>query len=186
MRAFKDSKGRSWTIAINIGSIKRVRDLLKLNGESIDLLSPFSGDPPLVTRLFLDLCLLVDVLYCLCHPQCHEQKVSDEEFGEGIAGEESKAAYEAFFEELCDFFHKAGREEAARMITGNLKLVRLGMESAGRAMDRVTAAGPGIMEATINATVNQAIADIQNLIPVGSGKTFTNSPPLPAELIRVP
>jgi len=186
MRVFKDSSGREWTIALNIGAIKRVRDLMKLNGETVDLLSPFSGDPPLSTRLFLDLCLLVDVLYCICRPQCQERNVSDEDFGAAIAGEESKAAYEAFFEELLGFFQKAGREEAARMVTGNLKLIRAGMAETIRAVDRLETVGPGIIADAAEKAVDRAIADAQNLIPDGNGATSTNSLHLLEESIPTP
>ena len=185
MRAFKDSAGREWEISITIGAVKRVRDLLKLNGETVDLLSPNSGNPPLITRLFLDLCLLVDVLYALCRPRAQELRISDEEFGASIAGEEAKAAYEAFFEELIDFFQKAGRQDAAKMVAGNLKLIRIGMEQTGHAVDRLAEAGPGIIAEAAAKAVDDAIREA-GVVAGGSGKTFTNSPPLPAELIRVP
>jgi len=185
MRAFKDSAGREWEISITIGAVKRVRDLLKLNGETVDLLSPFTGTPPLVTRLFLDLCLLVDVIYALCRPRAQELRISDEEFGASIAGEEAKAAYEAFFEELIDFFQKAGRKEAAKMVSGNLELVQAEMKAGADAFERIQAMAPGVLGAEANRQVDLAIAQFGKT-PDGNGKTSTSSPHLPAESLPTP
>jgi hypothetical protein len=185
MRAFKDSAGREWTVSINIGSIKRVRDLMKLNGESIDLLTPFTGPQPLVNRLFLDLCLLVDVLYCLCRPQAQERKVSDEDFGAAIAGEESKAASEAFFEELISFFQKAGREETAKILAGNLDLVRQEMEAHAQAFGRLQEVAPAMISDEANRQADAVIARFSPPNPC-NGETFTSLPPSPAASTPTP
>jgi len=175
MRSFKDSEGREWQVAINISSIKRVRESLKLNGENIDLLAPLVGTPPLITRLFIDLCLLVDVLYVLCRSQANERQLSDEDFGAAIAGEEAKAAYEAFFEELMDFFRKAGREEAAKITAGNLDLVRQEWDAEVQAIERLTKMAPEAISNLIDQTVAETIGRIRD----GNGKMSMNSPDSP-------
>lgn len=179
MKTFKDSEGREWVVAINVGSVKRVRDLLKLNGESIDLLNPMAGDPPLITRLFTDLCLLIDVIYCLCRPQAQERKVSDEDFGTAMGGDAAAAAYEAFFGELVDFFQKAGRQEAAQVLTKHLDLVRQQMKAAGEAFDRIADEAPGLIA---RAMEDETTATLQKL-RVGPGSPSTSSPPSPVESI---
>jgi hypothetical protein len=125
MRVFKDAKGREWEVALTVGSIRRVRDNLK-----VDLLDPMEGTPPLATRLFLDMVLLGEVMYWVCYPQMQSRGVDPDSFGDAMGGAEGKAAYEAFFEELMDFFRLRGRPEIVRTIAANLELVRKGLAAA--------------------------------------------------------
>lgn len=96
MRTFKDNAGRDWTVAINVNAIKRVRDLAKVN-----LLDVFEGK--LIDRLAADPVLLCDVLYAVCKPQADTAGVSDEQFGEALAGDAIELATKALLEELVSF-----------------------------------------------------------------------------------
>ncbi len=101
MRQFKDSKGRSWDIAINVASIKRVRGLMGL-----DLAGLFGDEFKPLAELLGDPCKFVDVLWVLVEPQAKAIAVSDEQFGESLGGESLMNAADAFCEELADFFPK--------------------------------------------------------------------------------
>jgi len=96
MRTFVDASGRTWTIAINVAQVKRVRDALK-----IDLLDL---DKDLALELINDPVKLVDVIYVLCRDQALSATVSDEDFGRGMAGDAIDGATRALLEELADFF----------------------------------------------------------------------------------
>ena len=61
MRVFKDNAGRSWTIAIHVAAVKRVRGLLSLDLYSL-LDERFAG----LAKLLADPVDFVDVLYVLC------------------------------------------------------------------------------------------------------------------------
>ena len=63
MHSFADTTGRQWTIAVNVASIKRVRDLAQ-----VDLLKIVENKCELLARLYDDPILLVDVLYCVVKP----------------------------------------------------------------------------------------------------------------------
>lgn len=103
MKTFKDNASRSWTITVNVAAIKRVRSLLDVNlMEAVegDLLEQFSTDP----------ILLCDVVYVLCKPEADQQGVSDEQFGQAMAGDAIEHATTALLEELVDFFPQAKRQ----------------------------------------------------------------------------
>lgn len=118
MKQFPDSAGRTWTIALTIDAVKRVRGLL-----SVDLLDLAAGEPPLLTRLSLDVVLLCDVLYALCEPQAKAANVSDEDFGRAMGGDSLLLGQQALLQELADFFQSLGRTEQTRMIEAQRKLI---------------------------------------------------------------
>ena len=106
MRTFKDNAGRTWSLTLNVWTVKKVRDLLgvdllDLGGES----ATGSSDkkPGLLFRLIADPVLLVDVLYVVCRDQADGASVMDEQFGRAMGGDAIDAATKAFLEELADF-----------------------------------------------------------------------------------
>ena len=96
MKTFVDGQGREWAVEINVNVIKRVRDLLK-----IDLLEIVEGQ--LIERLIGDPILLCDVIYVVCKPQAEAKNITDEDFGQAMAGDAIEAATKALLEELADF-----------------------------------------------------------------------------------
>lgn len=60
MKTFTDAAGRTWTLALNLGTAMAVKDKL-----GIDLLQPEAGDPPLLTRLGTDEMLLGEMFSTL-------------------------------------------------------------------------------------------------------------------------
>jgi len=118
MRTFNDAAGRTWTIAINIGSAMRVRDRL-----GVDLLKPAKDNPSLITRLGEDEILLAEVIACLLEPQFEAHKVTEKEVYESFDGDTQFAAFDAFYQELVDFFQKR-RPEVAEEIAGQMKIIQ--------------------------------------------------------------
>ncbi len=96
MHSFKDPKGQTWDIFINVNTIKRVRSRCNVN-----LLDVFEGK--LLDRLATDPVLLVDVLYVLCQPQADMRNITDEMFAELMAGDVIEAATKALCDELVSF-----------------------------------------------------------------------------------
>jgi hypothetical protein len=54
----------------------------------------------LITRLSTDPLLLGDVLFAICKPQADQQQITDEAFGEGLAGNSIDDATGALLEAL--------------------------------------------------------------------------------------
>ncbi|MEW6249184.1 MAG: hypothetical protein AB1716_00930 [Planctomycetota bacterium] len=96
MKTFTDNAGRTWTVAINVDAIKRVRDLL-----SVDLLEILDGK--LIEKLYRDPVLLCDVVYAACKPEADAKGVTDEDFGRAMAGDAIEHATKALLEELVGF-----------------------------------------------------------------------------------
>ena len=109
MKTFQDSAGRTWTIAVTVDAVKRVRDLLKEDLLDIERVFP---------RLLLDPILLCDVVYCICKPQADAEKVSDVDFARAMAGDTIARAKAALVEELVDFFPEPSRRETLRLAIG--------------------------------------------------------------------
>lgn len=102
MRTFTDNASRTWTVAVNVGTLKRVKALT-----GTDLLEVIEGR--LVERLIADPVLLVDILYAACKPEADARNVTDEAFGQAMGGDAVEQATEALLEELVDFFPRPRR-----------------------------------------------------------------------------
>jgi hypothetical protein len=117
MHSFRDRKNRTWELHIDYAAIRRARglvgvDLLKLPEEGFQLWG----------ELYSDLIKFIDTIYAICKPQCDAAKVSDEDFGNALAGECLFNAKEAFEQEIVDFFPEPGTKESLRNV------IRIGKE----------------------------------------------------------
>ncbi len=102
MKTFVDTAGRTWTLAINVDAIKRVKGLTQVN-----LLEALEGT--LIEKLSADPLLLCDVLFALVKPEADSKGISDSDFGKALAGDAIELATTALLEELVDFFPEARR-----------------------------------------------------------------------------
>jgi hypothetical protein len=143
VKTFNDSKGRTWSLALNLGTVKAVKDAL-----AIDLLQPEQGDPPLITRLGTDELLLAQVIWDFLRPQFEAQKIDEAEVAASFDGSALLAAQNAFWEELADFFHARGREHRVKAIRKQMALVDAGITAIGEKIDRVD------VEATIRGILS--------------------------------
>jgi len=103
MRTFKDNAGRTWSLTLNVWTVKKVRDLLGLDLLDLGGDAATRDKPGLLFRLIADPVLLVDVLYVVCRDQADGASVTDEQFGRAMGGDAIDAATKAFLEELADF-----------------------------------------------------------------------------------
>lgn len=122
MKTFVDNAGRTWTIAINVGAIKRVRGLLNIN-----LLEILEGE--LIDKLIRDPVLLCDVVYAVCKPEADALNVTDEEFGRAMAGDAIEQATKALLDDLVLF-------SPSRQARANLQRV---LDTTWRLMDKAQA-----------------------------------------------
>jgi len=138
MKTFNDSAGRTWTLAITVDAVRRVRDLVGVNlARLVEPREP-GRELPLLTDLADDLILLVDVIYALVKPQADALGVSDEDFGRALGGEAIAAAHEAFWRELADFFRSLRRRPnaaEARAIEKQLAMVEAAMAATERRIE---------------------------------------------------
>ncbi len=109
MRTFSDATGRSWSVAITVDTIKRVRALVQ-----VDLLEAVSGT--LLERLASDPILLCDVLFAAVKPEADLRQVSDADFGRAMAGDAIEQATRALLEDLVDFFPQPKRRVLSKAL----------------------------------------------------------------------
>jgi len=76
MQTFTDTTGHKWTVAVNIGTVKRVRARL-----GIDML-----DPDVFITLMKDLITICDVIYVLCQDDIDKQGLTEEQFMARLGG----------------------------------------------------------------------------------------------------
>jgi hypothetical protein len=114
VRIFKDREGTAWTIDITVTAIKRVRA-----GMDIDLLTAAEGQ--MLIDLADDEVKMVDLIYWLCKPEAEKRGVSDEQFGEAMLGEAIERAYDAFMEDLADFFRDPAKRRVMRTMLEKAK-----------------------------------------------------------------
>jgi len=144
---FRDSKGRSWAIDINVTAVKRVRSLA-----GVDLLDLADGS--LVETLIADPVKLADILYALCKPQADQAGVSDEQFGEGLAGDAIAGATDAMLESLAGFFQNPVQRANLTEVFRRTRVVVQAAHQAvqkrieGGAIERAAEAALGISGAT--------------------------------------
>jgi hypothetical protein len=100
MRSFTDRAGTKWDVEINVSAIKRVRGLLNVN-----LLDVVDGK--LLDEIIRDPIRLCDIIYALCKPQADQLGLTDEAFGQRMAGDAIAQATDALTGEIVDFFPNA-------------------------------------------------------------------------------
>ena len=160
MKSFSDNKGRTWTLEVNVATVKRVRGLCKVDLNSIvELDKNNRPSAELLERLSSDPVLLVDVLFAVCKPQADKLGITDEDFGESMAGDAIENATTALLEEIIDFFPAAKR------------LVMQKILSASR---RFEAAARKKLEAELNnGFENRVVSELEQL--TGSSGTAQGS-----------
>jgi hypothetical protein len=118
MKTFTDAAGRTWTIALTLGTAMKVKAKL-----DVDLLQPEAGDPPLLTRLGTDEMLLGEVLCAMLEGQFETHKVTPDDVRAGFDGQTLLAAQKAFYEELIGFFQSRGRNDRAKAVAKQMALI---------------------------------------------------------------
>ncbi len=162
MKTFSDNAARAWTVQVNVGAIKRVRDLAQVN-----LLEVIEGK--LLERLISDPVLLCDVIYCLCQPEADAKGISDEEFGRAMGGDAIDGATTALLEELVDFFPQAKRRVLAKALAKLQKLQATALAAVETRLDSPE------LEKHLEAQLRQ-LGSLSGSVPESSESTPADSP----------
>jgi hypothetical protein len=157
-QSFTDNKNRKWDLSLSVTTIKRVRSLTGVN--ILELLDR----PAMLSEIAADPVTFVDVLYAIAKPQADAVNVTDEQFGEGLAGDSIERATESFLEALVDFFPGARKATLRRVLS--------------RAMQHLTTAEAALMTALADGSIDKAIDEALNV----SAKSTTS----PAVLASTP
>ncbi len=135
MKTFTDNTGRTWTLLVNVATIKRVRALCGVDLNSIIEVEDGKPTTKLLERLSTDPVLLVDVLYAVCRPECEQKGVSDEDFGAAMAGDAIEQATSALLDEVIDFFPEAKRLALRRILNATRRFAEMAAKRLKETMD---------------------------------------------------
>ncbi len=160
MRTFQDSKGRAWTIHIDVNTIRRVKARV-----GVDLLLVIEGK--LLHELAENPILMVDTLFAVCEPQAQAGGITDVDFAEGLVGDAIDQALTALMEDLVGFFPKGKRQVLATLQS---KLNRVYEARTDLSMRRMEAID-------LEKAIDQAIAETDDDgTPPNVGASSTSSP----------
>lgn len=161
MKKFTDSTGHEWEITLTIGSVKRVRELAKVDLLAIE--DPIDhtkkDDPALLTELGTDIVLLCDVIFAIVEPQAKEAGITDITFGHSLGGEVIEAAQEAFYDELVLFSQGRRRGDLAEAIGVQRKLIEMGRTELESAIVKVGRKATADMTKSINEKVEEMLGE---------------------------
>jgi len=162
MRQFKDNAGRTWTVDINVATLKRVRGLT-----GVDLMQVIEGT--FIERFIRDPVLLCDVVYAVCKPEADAAKVSDEEFGRAMAGDAIEAATQAVLDELISFCPSPrDRANLGRVLQATNRVMEKARDLTEKRIQTLTS------ESELDKLVNRMVPSLQE--PQTSGSSSTSVP----------
>ena len=157
MASFKDTQGRVWDVAVNLGQLMKVKSrlglcLVDLSAEDVAAKRSESD----LKRLSGDVELSINLLYVLCEKQCQERDVGDEAFGLTLDLDAWADALAALKEELTVFTLPRTTKERGR------ELARKQNEIAAKVLAaealRSIEAEELVPAATVEAMVRRMIA----------------------------
>ncbi len=165
MQKFVDRAGRIWIVDIDNTTLRRVKTLT-----GVHLLEAIDGD--LITRLSTDPLLLGDVLYAICKPQADQQQITDEAFGEGLAGNSIDDATGAL--RSVDQYFPESRRRLLRKAAEKQKLIETrGISAIEKRLD-----DPNL--------VDKLVEDLERKLAVPTLSDSSSDSPASSESIQVP
>lgn len=103
MSKFATTDGREWVVAVNVGTVKRVRDATGVN--VLALIS----DQAAIADAFSDNVKLAEVIASVIRPQLEAAGATDEQFFSVVDGTVIENATEALLAEVANFFQEPRR-----------------------------------------------------------------------------
>lgn len=134
MKSFTDNLGRTWTLVVNVATIKRVRALCGVDLNAIIEVEDGKPETRLLEKLSTDPVLLVDVLYAVCQPECDRRQVTDEDFGSAMAGDAIDLATSALLDEIIDFFPDAKRQAFRKILSATRRFEEIAKKRLSEAL----------------------------------------------------
>ena len=134
MASFQDRYGQKWAVEITVGTIRRAKTML-----GIDLYSLFDDNFAGLQKLSANPAQLADVLFVCCKTQADAEKVTDEQFGEALAGDSLEAAGEAFVDAFLDFFpNRRAKQTLRKMMVKSREVQSLAMDAAEKELESLS------------------------------------------------
>jgi hypothetical protein len=136
MATFRTTDGADWTIAVNVGVIKRV-----IEDTGVRLTDIFASDAK-VGEFFSDDVKFSEVIWSIVRPQADAKQKTADEFFSVINGAVIEQAAEAMLTEIVDFFQEPRRTLLRRVLdrfrAAQKRLVTAEYDAASRRLETMT------------------------------------------------
>lgn len=156
MSEFATKDGKTWRIEVNVGTVKRVREMAGVNVLAL------LDDATTVTSVFSDHVKLAEVLAACVQPQIAAARVSVDDFFAAIDGTVIETATEALVREVANFFQEPRRSillKALDKVTAKVKAASAeGAAEALKALDTMDIPMPSLSMPTSSASSSPASA----------------------------
>ena len=163
MATFNDSVGRTYSFAITLGSVKRVRKAL-----NVDLLNVYDGNPLVGEKERpLDVVAVIDCVYVLVEADAAKHQLADEEWAEAMGPDCMTAAVAAFYSEWTDFFRQLNRPDSAKVIQKTRELVGLAVTAAENRVEKIDPSAIVQAEFGNGSDGSRALLDSTSTTPIG-------------------
>lgn len=180
MREFKDEEGRPWRVALTIGSVLRVKDMVSVDvmdeatGQAVK--RPFDmADAGQIAQTFQVLrsqfATIGEVLYAILVKQVEERKLSREEFLDGLRGDSLESAAKVLEAELVDFFPPRLRKMVALLASKMDEVANEMMAKAEASLEAATIESLAGQSGTQSGKPQESLESIQE-----SGPSVNSSP----------
>jgi len=170
MKTFVDNAGRTWTVAMNVAVLKRVKSLT-----GVDLNTLLDGGE-LLNRLTTDAILLGEVLWAVVAPEAAAKIIGEDDFLGALAGDCLEHALEAFLTEVVGFTRNP--RDRARL-TRVLKKVDQYNAIARDVLERRVDLGDEKFREVFTDLVNEAYLIAKRKARVAMGLDEEEAPPSP-------
>jgi hypothetical protein len=128
MHTFEDHSGRTWEVEITVSTLKRIRDLAKVDiGKVVE--------EPAQSKRLDDMATMGSVLFAIAKPQADARQVTEDVFLDALDGPTMARAAAAFWPELDAFFRPC------LPLAGGL--IALALEVRSKALAKVDGPAPG-------------------------------------------
>lgn len=150
MQLITDNTGNTWTLAVNVNTLRRVKALCNI--QLTDLIVIEQGKNPdatLLERLAADPILLVDTLYAIVKPEADQKGISDEAFGAAMVGDTLDQAINALLDEVIAFFPSAKRQVLSKILTASRRFAKTQQQTLNKMLD----------DPTLDKAIEQALTE---------------------------
>jgi len=168
-KSFRDSENLQWDIAVDVVTIKRVRDALDVN------LLELANEESKLPERFNDPVFCVDVLYVLCRDQADSRNIDDIAFGRALTMDAIEEASDALMEGVVDFFRRDVRIAYRKVLDATRRVRKAQAKKLMEAMESPD------LDRMLEAKIESLLHPEKSPTPLSSDAT--NSPDSP-ELIQ--
>lgn len=176
MKTFKDSKDRTWDLAVNCDTIETVKaargvNVLDLLDPESDLTREVAAFPPAIAAL----------LFAAVADQAKTKEVDDREFRRSMGGDALADATDALLEELISFCPRHRRQVAAAVLEKNREV-----QAAASELAMTKLADPSLkaqlmeaLEANLRKEMEAAVENLTGSTEQGAGSRKLRAPSSP-------